>query len=121
MILQSSLLSLLLLIVIPNVSSDTTAQCFIDRVDPRATTFEGIAKVLTESESDGVRIIINVEKIISDSVKALQPQSHLLEAYLTSHICLSSVNIGSRQTWSGTYRLFGNKLKFVTQIVRKPG
>ena len=117
--LLSSLLYILLLIFLSNASSDRNAQCFTSANDPRATIFEGVAKVLTESASDGIRIIIDVGRIVSDSVKALEPRSHLLEAYLTSPLCLSSVSIGSQQTWSGTYRLFGNKLRFLVQIVRK--
>lgn len=102
-------------------SSDRNPICFVEYTDLRNTTFNGTAKALTESYSDGAKVVIEVEKIIFDPTKALRVRSNLIEGYLSSPICASSVLIGKQQMWTGSYKFDGIKLKFVVQVVRHSG
>ncbi|CDI96886.1 agrin [Echinococcus multilocularis] len=113
-----SLLLALLLLPLLNASSDRNPRCFVEYADPRNTTFNGTAEFLTESYSDGVKVVIKVEGILSDPTKALRLRSSPIEGYLSSANCVSSVLIGKPQIWLGSHKFDGVKLKFIVQVVR---
>lgn len=112
------LLLALLLLPLLNASSDRNPRCFVEYADPRNTTFNGTAEFLTESYSDGVKVVIKVERILSDPTKALRLRSSPIEGYLSSPYCVSSVLIGKPQIWLGSHKFDGVKLKFIVQVVR---
>ncbi|KAM7542757.1 hypothetical protein Aperf_G00000000272 [Anoplocephala perfoliata] len=103
-----------------NSYSESGAGCFVEYADPKDTTFNGAAKILTETFAEGVKAVIGIDRIISDPIKALGYHPSHIEAYLSDPTCLSSIIIGKQQTWTGNYILDRNKLKFVVRTVLQP-
>lgn len=114
---------LFVLSIFPRVNSysDSGAGCFVGYADPKDTTFTGVAKILSETFSEGVKAVIEIDEIIADQIKALGYHSSHVEAYLSDPTCLSSVITGKHQRWTGNYILDRNRLKFVVRIVLQPG
>ncbi|VDM33973.1 unnamed protein product, partial [Hydatigera taeniaeformis] len=118
MLCRYPLILALILSPLPTASSDSSPICFADYTGLRNTTFSGTAEVLTESYSDGVKVVIKVERILSDPTQALRLHANRIEGYLPSPLCVSAVLIGKQQMWAGSQILDGIAPKFIVQIVR---